>query len=75
MFYNADSGLYLTNYRAYDPVAGRWLSRDPLEEESDAVGNLYAYVGGNTVNSVDPLGLGPGGAAIGAIIGGEIGAI
>ena len=22
MFYNADSGLYLTQYRAYDPVAG-----------------------------------------------------
>ncbi|WIM09100.1 RHS repeat-associated core domain-containing protein [Enhydrobacter sp.] len=34
MFYNADSGLYLTNYRAYDPVAGRWLSRDPLGEFS-----------------------------------------
>ncbi len=34
MFYNADSGLYLTQYRAYDPVAGRWLSRDPLGEDS-----------------------------------------
>jgi RHS repeat-associated protein len=32
MFYNADSGLYLTRYRAYDPVPGRWLSRDPIEE-------------------------------------------
>lgn len=32
MFYNADSGLYLTKYRAYDSVAGRWLSRDPLGE-------------------------------------------
>lgn len=32
MFYNADSGLDLTQYRAYDPVAGRWLSRDPLGE-------------------------------------------
>lgn len=31
-FYNADSGLYLTRYRAYDPVAGRWLTRDPLGE-------------------------------------------
>ena len=35
MFYNADSGLYLTQYRAYDPVSGRWLSRDPLGEVSD----------------------------------------
>ncbi len=32
MFHNADSGLDLTLYRAYDPVAGRWLSRDPLGE-------------------------------------------
>jgi RHS repeat-associated protein len=32
MFYNADSGLYLTQYRAYDPVSGRWLSRDPIGE-------------------------------------------
>jgi RHS repeat-associated protein len=32
MFYNADSGLYLTQYRAYDPVSGRWLSRDPVGE-------------------------------------------
>ena len=26
MFDNAESGLYLTLFRAYDPVAGRWLS-------------------------------------------------
>ncbi|TGQ51032.1 peptidase C39 [Mesorhizobium sp. M1C.F.Ca.ET.193.01.1.1] len=30
LFINPDSGLYLTKYRAYDPVVGRWLSRDPL---------------------------------------------
>ncbi len=35
MFFNADSGLYLTKYRAYDPVSGRWLSRDPLGEDAD----------------------------------------
>jgi hypothetical protein len=32
MFYHADSGLYLTQYRAYDPRTARWLSRDPLGE-------------------------------------------
>jgi len=34
MFYNADSGLYLTQYRAYNPAIGRWLSRDPVGEMS-----------------------------------------
>jgi len=57
MLTHAESGLYLTNYRAYDPVAGRWLSRDPLGESSDPAANLYAYVGGNPLKLVDPLGL------------------
>jgi RHS repeat-associated protein len=56
-FYNSDSGLYLTQYRQYAPNAGRWLSRDPLGEASDQLGNLYAYVGGNPINRMDPLGL------------------
>jgi RHS repeat-associated protein len=30
MLAEPDSGLYLTQYRAYDPVAGRWISRDSL---------------------------------------------
>jgi RHS repeat-associated protein len=57
MFYSADNGLYLTRYRAYDPVASRWLSRDPAGEQSDAVGNLYPYVAGNPVNRWDSQGL------------------
>jgi RHS repeat-associated protein len=32
MFYHAASGLYLTQYRAYDPRTARWLSRDPIGE-------------------------------------------
>jgi RHS repeat-associated protein len=32
MFYHGASGLYLTQYRGYDPRTARWLSRDPLEE-------------------------------------------
>lgn len=31
MFYEFDSGLYLTQHRAYDPSAGRWISRDPID--------------------------------------------
>lgn len=67
MFYNADSGLYLTQYRAYNPVIGRWLSRDPSGESTDAASNLYAYVGGNPMSLIDPLGLActPGGVKYG----------
>ncbi|HXQ68699.1 MAG TPA: RHS repeat-associated core domain-containing protein, partial [Alphaproteobacteria bacterium] len=57
MFYNADSGLYLTQYRAYNPAIGRWLSRDPVGEGSDPADNLYAYVGNDPLNAVDPDGL------------------
>jgi len=47
--------LTFTLFRAYDPLAGRWVSRDPLGE---VVGpNLYAYVGNKATNSIDPLGL------------------
>jgi RHS repeat-associated protein len=57
MFYNADSGLYLTQFRAYDPVVGRWLSRDPSGEARDPLGNLYTYVGDRPIDQNDPLGL------------------
>jgi RHS repeat-associated protein len=55
MLYHADSGLYLTQYRAYDPRTGRWLSRDPIEEAGGV--NLYAYVDANPINYYDSLGL------------------
>ena len=48
-------GLVFTLYRAYDPVTGRWLSRDPIGEEGGI--NLYGYVSNGPVNYVDPLGL------------------
>ena len=46
-----------TRYRAYDPLAGRWLSRDPLGEATDPASNLYAYVEGNPIGFADLLGL------------------
>ena len=56
MFYNADSGLNLTLLRTYDPVVGRWISRDPFGEATDPAANLYAYVLENPTEFVDPSG-------------------
>jgi RHS repeat-associated protein len=54
-FWHAPSGLALTMHRAYDPGQGRWLNRDPIGEPGGS--NLYAYVGGDPVNAIDPSGL------------------
>jgi hypothetical protein len=43
--------------------------------EIDAGQNVYAYVGGDPLNRIDPFGLNPIGAAIGAIGGGALTAI
>ena len=75
MFWHADSGLYLTQYRAYDATLGRWLSRDPLGEGADPGGNLYAYVGGQPTRYVDPRGANVVAAGLaGGKFGGMIGA-
>jgi hypothetical protein len=39
----------------YDPSLGRWLNRDPIEEEGGS--NLYVSVENNPANRVDPFGL------------------
>jgi uncharacterized protein RhaS with RHS repeats len=41
-------------YRYYDPMTGRWPSRDPIEEEGGI--NLYGFVGNDGVNYLDVLG-------------------
>ena len=42
-------------YRYYDPKTGRWLSRDPIEEDGGT--NLYGFVYNDGVNKLDILGL------------------
>jgi len=42
-------------YRYYDPLTGRWPSRDPIEEAGGV--NLYGFVGNDGVNWIDLLGL------------------
>jgi hypothetical protein len=39
----------------YDPVTGRWPSRDPIGERGGV--NLYAFVGNDGINSIDLFGL------------------
>ncbi|MEW5977246.1 MAG: RHS repeat-associated core domain-containing protein [Acidobacteriota bacterium] len=41
--------------RFHNPFAGRWLSRDPLEEAGGS--NLYAFVKNEPIHQVDPWGL------------------
>jgi RHS repeat-associated protein len=53
--YNAPVGMVQYEYRSYLPEPGRWLTRDPLGEAGGM--NLYAFVGNNPVNWVDPWGL------------------
>jgi RHS repeat-associated protein len=45
---------HLYGYRWYDPLTGRWPSRDPIGEEGGV--NLYGFVGNNGVEKVDVLG-------------------
>ncbi len=53
--YNAPVGMVQYEARNYFPPIGRWDSRDPLGEAGGL--NLYAFVGNNPVNWVDPWGL------------------
>ncbi|HKP03471.1 MAG TPA: RHS repeat-associated core domain-containing protein [Chthoniobacterales bacterium] len=55
LYRHSRSNLNLATYRAYDPELGRWLNRDPIEEEGGP--NLYAYVSGNPGSDIDPSGL------------------
>jgi RHS repeat-associated protein len=47
--------LYYNRYRDYDPSTGRYIQADPIGLAGGS--NPYAYVGGNPVNAVDPMGL------------------
>ena len=58
-YYNATVGLDLTLYRAYNPVLGRWINRDPIGEKGGL--DLYAYVRDNPVDLTDFFGLCPSG--------------
>ena len=55
--FDSITGLNYYNYRLYDPVLGRWINRDPIEEQGGL--NLYNFVGNDGVYKVDFLGKQP----------------
>lgn len=50
-----ETGLILCSHRYYDPVAGRWMTQDPIGYAGGL--NVYAYCAGEPVSGVDSSGL------------------
>ena len=72
--YDADTGLVHFGARDYDPVIGRWATRDPLGFAGGDT-NLYGYALQDPVNLIDLKGKDPVLAAAGAAIGLGVGLI
>lgn len=54
-YYDAETGLHYNVMRDYNPPIGRYTQSDPIGLAGGI--NTFAYVGNNSVNSVDPWGL------------------
>ncbi len=54
-FQDEETGWLYYGYRYYDANTGRWLSRDPIEEDGGI--NIYGFLGNNSLIRVDLLGL------------------
>ena len=52
---DSETGLFYNYYRYYNPIIGRYIQPDPIGLAGGF--DLYAYVGQNPINGIDPLGL------------------
>jgi RHS repeat-associated protein len=56
--WDKETGLYYYRARYYDPMEGRFISKDPISfKGKDKDANLYEYTENNPVNFTDPSGL------------------
>ncbi|MDR2152654.1 MAG: RHS repeat-associated core domain-containing protein [Helicobacteraceae bacterium] len=53
--YDKDTKLIRFGFRDYDPFTGRWTAKDPIDFNGGS-SNLYAYVGNDPINYIDPDG-------------------
>jgi RHS repeat-associated protein len=52
--WDKETGLYYYRTRYYDPMEGRFISKDPIGFKGGI--NLFSYVGQNPINRIDPSG-------------------
>lgn len=53
--FDAETDLVYYNYRYYTPSLGRWLNRDPIEEDGGS--NLYRFIENSILSGIDIYGL------------------
>jgi RHS repeat-associated protein len=53
-FTDDETGLLYYGFRYYNPSTGRWLSRDPIEEDGGV--NLYGFTKNASIGEIDVLG-------------------